>query len=91
MSQKTRAERLAAIVAKVHPAYAAEHAKTGRWPGATAPYVVEGPGPLPNLAAGMRRVKVASADGDSYAGVGPTVDAAIAALEKKLGLGAKEK
>lgn len=96
MKHKTRAERLAAIVSKVQPALVKAHAATGgKWDG-TAPYVIEGPGPLPAtqyspaLAAGMRRVKVTSVDGDSYAGVGPTVEAAIAALEQKLGLGAKE-
>lgn len=89
----TRAERLNAILEKVNPSAmqhmrdtedpTAERNGGGSWPADGCPYVCDVQGP-------NRRVRVRSADGDVIAGVGPTMDDALAALEGKLGLSAGE-
>ncbi len=108
----SRSDRLHAIIAKVAPKAAAQHAKDGTWPNthpdpgtkrdpetgtpvldkdgheqaarhSGAPYVFE------TLADDSRRLLIKGDDGDVVAGVGATTEAAIAAVEKKLGL-AKE-
>lgn len=81
----TKADRLFAIVKAVNAVAAAFHEESqtnepnggGRWPNDRSPYIItahpEG-----------QRVAVHTADGDVIAGVGKTVDAAIAHLERKV-------
>ena len=110
----SRADRLHAIVAKVAPKAAAQHATDGTWPNthpdpgrkrdeqtgelvldakgneqaarhSGAPYVFE------TLENDSRRLLVRGDDGDVVAGVGATTEAAIAAVEQKLGLAKESK
>jgi hypothetical protein len=85
---QTRADRLDAILAKLAPKRLAAFKKSGYWtrehaasgddPRTGAPYVIsttEGNG---------RRIVVTGDDGDSLAGVGATIEAALTHLEGKL-------
>lgn len=94
MAPQTRAARLDAIVRHVNAAAAQAVVETGHWDGhapdalrraAGAPYAIQ------TRPDGSRRVVVTSADGDSVAGVGATLEEAIAALERKVGLVEQEK
>jgi hypothetical protein len=72
-------ERLHALVALLNPPAAAQYAKNGSWPTGGAPYVLD------TLHDGaIRRVRISSAVGDTFAGTGPTVADALTALEDKL-------
>lgn len=92
----TSADRLHRVLGKVWPDAAAMHVKTGAWPNrldqprtnaetkavehSGAPYEIT------TLPDGRRRVRVFSADGDAIGAVGATIDEAIAALERKVGV-----
>lgn len=104
---RTRSDRIHALIGKLAPLAAAQHAETGTWPNthpdpgqkrndddtpivndgepvparhSGAPYVIE------TLPDNRRKVTVTCEDGDVLAGIGPTLDDAIAKLEAKVGL-----
>lgn len=99
---KTRIERLHALIAKVAPSAAQQHAADGSWPnthpspgtkvndaGATVPARHSGaPYVMETLASGKRRISLRSDDGDVYAGVGDSIDEALSMLEQKCGMAA---
>lgn len=79
-ARATRADRLHAIVAKVAPTVAAHLKATGQWLNGGSAYQIT------ELSDGRRRVRVTTADGDTVSGIGSTLDEALVALEKKLGM-----
>jgi len=70
-------DRLHALIERVTPTSALR--PDGTWPLGTAPYTIETPDH------GSRRVRITLPDGDTVSGTGATVDAALDALEAKLG------
>lgn len=81
-TQPTRADRIHALIARIAPAAAEQHATDGTWPNGECPYVIT------TLEDGGRRLVIRGVDPDGEPNIraasGPTLEAAIAALEAKL-------
>ena len=75
----TRDERLKAIILKYAPGLAGA-VKSGDWGPRGAPYVIT------TTPDGGQNVRVTNTEGDSVGGSGSDLNAALAALEKKVGL-----